>query len=105
MPLYIALHKMLMHHIETIAVCDEADMRIIDVISQGDLLHMENQGVYNTTMTVRSALTTKVNSPIYVFYQYDSLREIFTHFIRYHVCELFLVDHISGKLCGQLNVS
>lgn len=38
-PLYEALYKMLLHNIESIAVCNEA-MNVIDVIAQSDLLRM-----------------------------------------------------------------
>lgn len=101
-----ALRLMLWNDIESIAVCSSEERGIIvDVISRSDLLRMENQGVYDTSCTVREALATKAREHIFVIYEKDTLRDIFAHFVRRRVKELFFVDPDTGKLRGQLNVT
>ncbi|CAG9582427.1 conserved CBS domain protein [Leishmania major strain Friedlin] len=100
-----ALTLMLDHNTESIAVCSPKEGVIIDVVSRSDLLRMENQGVYDTQLTVREALASKISDHIFVFYEKDTLREIFSHFVRRRVKELFMVDPDTGRLLGQLNVA
>ncbi|GET92584.1 cbs domain protein, conserved [Leishmania tarentolae] len=100
-----ALTLMLDHNTESIAVCSPKEGIIIDVFSRSDLLRMENQGVYDTQLTVREALASKISDHIFVFYEKDTLREIFSHFVRRRVKELFMVDPDTGRLLGQLNVA
>lgn len=100
-----ALTLMLDHNTESIAVCSPKEGIIIDVVSRSDLLRMENQGVYDTQLTVREALASKISDHIFVFYEKDTLREIFSHFVRRRVKELFMVDPDTGRLLGQLNVA
>ncbi|KAG5492495.1 hypothetical protein JKF63_01073 [Porcisia hertigi] len=100
-----ALTLMLDHDIESIAICAPKEGIIIDVVSRSDLLRMENQGVYDTQLTVREALASKISDHIFVFYEKDTLREIFSHFVRRRVKELFMVDPDTGRLLGQLNVA
>ncbi|CCW71913.1 unnamed protein product [Phytomonas sp. Hart1] len=99
-----ALVLMLNYDIESIAVCDSA--RIIrEVISCSDLLRMENHGVYDINMTVSEAVSGKSSEKVFVFHENDTVREIFTHFVRQRVKVLFMVDPDSGVLKGQLSVS
>ncbi|CAJ1036034.1 putative CBS domain containing protein [Leishmania shawi] len=100
-----ALTLMLDNNTESIAVCAQKDGTIVDVVSRSDLLRMENQGVYDTQLTVREALASKASDHIFVFYETDTLREIFSHFVRRRVKELFMVDPDTGRLLGQLNVA
>ncbi|KAG5466108.1 hypothetical protein LSCM4_01250 [Leishmania orientalis] len=100
-----ALTLMLDHNTESIAVCSPNEGIILDVVSRSDLLRMENQGVYDTQLTVREALASKISDQIFVFYEKDTLREIFSHFVRRRVKELFMVDPDTGRLLGQLNVA
>lgn len=100
-----ALTMMLDNNIESIAVCAPKEGTIVDVISRSDLLRMENQGVYDTQLTVREALASKISDHVFVFYEKDTLREIFSHFVRRRVKELFMVDPDTGRLLGQLNVA
>lgn len=100
-----ALTIMLDNNIESIAVCAPKEGTIMDVISRSDLLRMENQGVYDTQLTVREALASKISDHVFVFYEKDTLREIFSHFVRRRVKELFMVDPDMGRLLGQLNVA
>ncbi|KAG5466660.1 hypothetical protein LSCM1_00829 [Leishmania martiniquensis] len=100
-----ALTLMLDHNTESIAVCAPNEGVIVDVVSRSDLLRMENQGVYDTQLTVREALASKISEHIFVFYEKDTLREIFSHFVRRRVKELFMVDPDTGRLLGQLNVA
>lgn len=100
-----ALTMMLDNFIESIAVCAPKEGTILDVISRSDLLRMENQGVYDTQLTVREALASKISDHVFVFYEKDTLREIFSHFVRRRVKELFMVDPDTGRLLGQLNVA
>jgi CBS domain-containing protein len=100
-----ALTMMLDSNIESIAVCLPKEGTIVDVISRSDLLRMENQGVYDTQLTVREALASKISDHVFVFYEKDTLREIFSHFVRRRVKELFMVDPDTGRLLGQLNVA
>ncbi|KPI86333.1 CBS domain protein conserved [Leptomonas seymouri] len=100
-----ALTMMLDNNIESIAVCAPKEGTIVDVISRSDLLRMENQGVYDTQLTVREALASKISDNIFVFYEKDPLRDIFSHFVRRRVKELFMVDPDTGRLLGQLNVA
>lgn len=100
-----ALQRMLDEGIESIAVCSPADQVIVDVISRSDLLRMENQGVYDTRLTVREALASKISDRVFVFYEKDTIRDIFSHFVRRRVKELFIVDPDTGRLLGQLNVA
>ncbi|EPY42391.1 conserved CBS domain protein [Angomonas deanei] len=104
--LHEALSLLLYYNVESVAVVDSAEgLHIIDVISRSDLLRMEDQGVYNTLLTVREALASKLKDKIFVFYEQDSLRSIFAHFVHQRVKELFMVDPATGKLQGQINIS
>lgn len=100
-----ALTLVLDNNIESIAVCAPKEGIILDVISRSDLLRMENQGVYDTQLTVREAMASKVSDRVFVFHEKDTLREIFSHFVRRRVKELFMVDPDTGRLLGQLNVA
>ncbi|KAK7194678.1 AMP-activated protein kinase, gamma regulatory subunit [Novymonas esmeraldas] len=100
-----ALTLMLDNDTESIAVCAPNDGVIVAVVSRSDLLRMENQGVYDTQLTVREALASKTSDRIFVCYEKDTLREIFLQFVRRRVKELFLVDPDTGRLLGQLNVA
>lgn len=100
-----ALSLLLQYHIESIAVCTPDTEEVVEVVSRSDLLRMENQGVYDTNLTVREALASKISEGVFVFYERESLRDIFTHFVRHRVKELFLVDPDTGRLMGQLNIS
>ncbi|KEG09938.1 conserved CBS domain protein, partial [Trypanosoma grayi] len=102
-PLLEALRLILLHDIECIAVVSEEQI-IVDVIDRSDVVRIEDQGVYDTNLTVRAALGGKVSSKICVFHAKDALRDIFIHFVRQRVKELFLVDPDTDKLLGQLNV-
>ncbi|EKG03834.1 hypothetical protein TCSYLVIO_005110 [Trypanosoma cruzi] len=103
-PLLEALRLMLQHDIESIAVVSE-EYIIVDVINRSDIVRIEDQGVYDTELTVREAIGSTVSAKICVFHAKDALRDIFFHFARQRVKELFLVDPDTDKLLGQLNIA
>ncbi|RNF14894.1 conserved CBS domain protein [Trypanosoma conorhini] len=103
-PLLKALRLMLQHNIESIAVVSE-ECIIVDVIDRSDVVRIEDQGVYDMKLTVREALGAMVTEKICVFHAKDALRDIFVHFVRQRVKELFLVDPDTDKLLGQLNIA
>lgn len=98
-----ALQLMLDQNIESIAVCT-AERIITDVISRSDLLRMENQGVYDTNITVREVIGGKTLKMVYVFHESDILWDIFSQFVQRRVRELFMVDPTTNQLVGQLNI-
>lgn len=98
-----ALQLMLDQNIESIAVCTPERI-ITDVISRSDLLRMENQGVYDTNITVREVIGGKTLKMVYVFHEGDILWDIFSHFVQKRVRELFMVDPCTNQLVGQLNI-
>lgn len=101
-----ALMLMLENDLETIAVVEsKATPCILNIISRSDLLRMEDQGVYNINLTVNEALGSKISDEVYVFYERDTISNIFAHFVRRRVKELFMVDPDTGALLGQLNIS
>ncbi|ESL09285.1 hypothetical protein TRSC58_02997 [Trypanosoma rangeli SC58] len=103
-PLLKALQLMLQHNIDSIAVVSEEGI-IVDVIDRSDVVRIEDQGVYDMKLTVREALGSMVTEKICVFHAKDALRDIFVHFVRQRVKELFLVDPDTDKLMGQLNIA
>ncbi|EAN77791.1 hypothetical protein, conserved [Trypanosoma brucei brucei TREU927] len=103
-PFLDALRLLLLHNIDCIAVVSENDV-VVDAIGRSDIVRIEDNGVYNTQLTVRGALGDRPPKKIRVFYENDTLREIFIFFVRQRVRELFLVDPNTKKLRGQLNIS
>nr|CCC93543.1 conserved hypothetical protein [Trypanosoma congolense IL3000] len=99
-----ALELLLMHNIDCIAVVSDEQI-VIDAIGRSDIVRIEDQGVYDTKLTVREALSGRSAMKIRVFHEKDTLRDIFIHFVRQRVRELFLVDPDTDRLLGQLNIS
>lgn len=98
-----ALQILLNENIESIAVCT-TDRIVTGVIRRSDLLLMEQEGFYNTNITVREAICSKQMCTPCVFHEADSIWDIFFHFVQNQVRELFMVDPLCGKLLGQLNI-
>eukprot|EP00758_Cryptobia_borreli_P001173 Tbor_TRINITY_DN2001_c0_g1::TRINITY_DN2001_c0_g1_i1::g.12124::m.12124/K07200/PRKAG; 5'-AMP-activated protein kinase, regulatory gamma subunit len=91
-------------------VADTASMVIEDVITRSDVLRMETGGVFNLQITVREATAyrgeilsdTGRSNSVAVFYETDCIRDIIIHFASMNVKVLFLVDHKTGAVLGQL---
>lgn len=98
-----ALKILLNENIESIAICT-TDRIVAGVIQRSDLLLMEQEGFYNTNITVMEAICSKPMHTAYVFHEADSMWDIFFHFVQKQVRELFMVEPVSGKLLGQLNI-